>query len=254
MKEIYKVAGMEFPVKLIDRWDAPAISDARVLTMPNVPWMVQGPGCQPRTILGASTWDMIRKRCYYAADYRCEACGKDLDRGQCQAHELFSYDYIHGKAVFERCVCLCATCHLQGVHSGRLCTLYKKGKASSRQVIEGAENLFRNVAEWSEANPSEPGLRVFHAWLDFLKFDDVKADIAALIKKYNIKFYMPDTKKMAMWGEWAIKIGNREWPSPYKTEQEWRDAMEKMNASIPVAPKPIRTSEEEISKKLENWS
>lgn len=254
MKKKVNAGGKEFDVKIIDHWDAPPYSDARILTMPNVPWMVQGPGCQPRTLLGKASWDMMRKRCYYNADYVCEACGKELGRGECQAHELFSYDYTGGLAIFERCVCLCKTCHLGGVHSGRLCTMYKKGQASARQVIEGAENLFRNVSEWSVNHPAEPELRVFYAWLNFLKFNEVKDDIAALIKRYSIKFYMPDIKGMADWGHWSVQIGKKKWKSPYKTEQEWRDAMEEINKSTPVIARPEATKDVDVEKVLENWT
>ena len=209
-------------------------------------------GLQPRTIYGAANWDRMRKRCYYNADYRCEACGKDLDRGRCQAHELFSYDYAEGKAKFERCVCLCETCHLRGVHSGRLCTLYKKGQASKRQVIEGAENLFRNISEWSNAHPSEPELRAFHAWLDFLKFPDLKNDMLALINKYNVQFYLPIMKKG--WGEWSVLVGAKEYKSPYKSEAEWEKAMEEQMKGVPVLPERKVPSDEVVEKILENWS
>ena len=254
MKETLKIAGLEFKVKQVDGWQAPAVSDAQLLTMPNIPHPLHGKGCQPRTILGSGTWDKMRKRCYYEADYRCEACGKDLNKGYCHAHELFSYDYINGKAKFERCVCLCPVCHIQGVHSGRLCTMYKKGQASKRQVLEGAENLFKHLYEWSEAHPSETELRAFYAWLEFLKQDDIKEDMLALIKKYNIKFYMP-TEKAAGWGKWSVQIGNREYASPYKNEKEWKEAMEKQNHEIPKTFLPVNgPTEEEIAKKLENWS
>lgn len=252
MKETYKVAGLEFKVKRIDHWDAPVVSDAQILTMPNIPKPLHGKGCQPRTILGSTSWDVMRKRCYYNADYRCEACGKDLDRGRCQAHELFSYDYVEGKAKFERCVCLCECCHLRGVHSGRLCTLYKKGQASKRQVIEGAENLFKNISEWSKAHPSEPELRAFHAWLDFLKFPDLKDDMLALINKYNVQFYLPVGGKS--WGEWSVKVGSREYKSPYHSEEEWKEAMEKQTLSMPSVIKREEPTDEEVKKILENWS
>lgn len=254
MKNKYKVAGMEFKVKYVNSWQAPSVSDAQILTMPNIPHQLHGRGCQPRTILGPTTWDIMRKRCYYNADYRCEACGKDLDRGQCQAHELFSYDYIAGKAKFERCVCLCRTCHLQGVHSGRLLTLYKKGQASIRQVLEGAENLFKNISEWSEKHPSEPELRAFYAWLDFLKIEDIREDMLALIDKYKVKFYAP-TKEKAGWGEWSVIVGSREFQSPYKNEAEWRAAMEEQNPTKEKSAVEVeQVSDEEIAKKLENWA
>ena len=49
----------------------------------------------------------------------------------------------------------------------------------------------------------------------------------ALIKKYNIKFYAEDPKKMAKWADWELIIGSKEYPTPYENEKAWKEAMEK---------------------------
>ena len=51
-----------------------------------------------------------------------------------------------------------------------------------------------------------------------------------LIKKYDMKFYMEDPKKMAEWGEWKLIIGDKEYPTPYKSYSDWEIAMEAQNA------------------------
>lgn len=117
-----------YSCKLVDKWVAPEGSGAPILTMPNVPHPLHT--CAPRTILGATTWNHMRNRCYYEANYICEACGArvkteynedgtvhhqyhddgTIAKRNLHAHELYSYDYNKGTARFERCVALCAQC------------------------------------------------------------------------------------------------------------------------------------------------
>ncbi len=101
----------QFDIIKMESWTAPEKIDGpdpRILTMPNVPDSLHGQA--PRTLLGNATWTKMRKRCYYDADYTCEACGKDLHNETCHAHELYSYDFVECEAKFERCVCLCPQC------------------------------------------------------------------------------------------------------------------------------------------------
>lgn len=119
-----------YTCKLVDKWVAPEEGGAPIITMPNVPKPLHGPGHQPRTILGTTTWNHMRNRCYFEAGYKCEACGAKVktefyDNGAVKhqyhddgtipkrnlhAHELYTYDYNKGTARFERCVALCECC------------------------------------------------------------------------------------------------------------------------------------------------
>ena len=47
-------------VPLVYGWKDTGENGARLLTMPNIPTPLQGPGMQPRTIFGTSTWNKIR--------------------------------------------------------------------------------------------------------------------------------------------------------------------------------------------------
>lgn len=224
-------------VLLVKRWEVPyelrnepltgGKHDARILTMPMIARPLHGHGMQPRTIVGASTWNHMRKRCYFLAEYHCEACGKDLRRGECQAHELFDTNWEEGYARFVRCVCLCKVCHLQSIHVGRMLTLYKQGNPlmPKRKVMEGAENLFKNVHEYNKAHPKEL-IRAYAGILDALKIDSVKDEVAELLAKYPVPFYAENEKKMAKWDKWRVIIGDKEYPTPYKSPKEWRKAMD----------------------------
>lgn len=92
----------------LTEWKAPEENDARLLTMPNVPLPLHA--LAPRNIVGPTEWNKIRKRCYVNANWKCEICGKELNPGEAQAHEVYSYDYKKQEAVFERPVCVCKTC------------------------------------------------------------------------------------------------------------------------------------------------
>lgn len=61
-------------------WACPEETDARILGGPNVPKPLQGFGHQPRTILGSTVWDSMRKRGYYKANYKCQICGADCSK------------------------------------------------------------------------------------------------------------------------------------------------------------------------------
>lgn len=74
-------------IKKIPAWVPPEKNDARVLGMPNIYYAVQSSGMQPRTILGATEWNKMRKLCYFRANYTCEACGEYQGPGKCDCLE-----------------------------------------------------------------------------------------------------------------------------------------------------------------------
>lgn len=73
---------MTLDIKEVDKWVAPSKDDdpVKVLSMPNVPKPLHLR--PPRSVLGQSTWDRMRKRCYYDAGYKCEACGAEPEKGK----------------------------------------------------------------------------------------------------------------------------------------------------------------------------
>lgn len=234
----------EYDVTRVPCWVAPSRQDdgAKILTMPNVPQPLHG--VNPRSIMGESTWNHVRKRCYYEAGYKCEACGRELGKGECQAHELYTYNYVTGTARFERCVCLCRTCHVGGIHSGRALTMYKRGNPimPKTKILEGAENLFRVLYEYNLSHPKDSPLRAYSTFIDYAKWPDLHDEMEALIKKYDVKFYGENPWLAAKWGDWKLIVGNKTYPTPYKDQAEWAAAMEKndmtnQNVAVPAKPK-----------------
>lgn len=215
-----------YDVRFVTEWVCPEGGGAPIIAMPNIPRPTHL--LNPRNLLGRSTWDHMRRACYAKADMTCEICGEKQEPGHCDCHELYDIDYVHGTVKFVRTICLCRKCHRLGIHSGRAITLYKNGNPliSKEGLLEGAENVFRLVHEYNQAHPDEEELRVYSTFLEYLKQEDLEEPMRNLIDKYGIKFYEENTKVMAHWHEWKLIIGDKEYPTPYKTEEDWQKAMD----------------------------
>lgn len=227
----------ELDIITVDHWECPKEDGPAILTMPNVPKPCHT--LAPRTVLGNTTWNYMRKACYQKAGYKCEACGNDLSKqanGKFigHAHELYSIDYARQQVVFERCVCLCGwPCHLGCIHTGRALTLYKQGNPiyTKEKLLEGAEFCFTIISSFNKAHPDEEPLRVFSAWVDYLKQPELKEPMLELIKKYDIKFYKVKEKKWynkTNWSNWKLLVGNRWYKTPFADEHEWKETMEEL--------------------------
>lgn len=217
----------DFDIIKVPVWVAPEEDGAKILTMPNIPTPLHQ--LAPRTVMGRTAWDHMRKKCYFDAGYKCQACGKELGRGECDAHELYRINYVTGESKFERCVCLCHTCHRLGIHSGRALTMFKKGNPlmTKRMILEGAENLFKLLHEYNVAHPNAEPLRAYHTFVDYALWPPIHNEMMELIKKYDVKFYCEDHKRVAEWGKWNLVYGNKRYKTPYANKEEWEKAMER---------------------------
>ena len=207
-----------------DGWVCPAGTGVPLITMPNVPKPLHG--LPPRVIMGKTTWDHVRKKCYYDAGYKCEICGEEPPKGQLHAHELYSYDYLAGTGKFERCIAICKKDH-DFIHSGRLITMLKNNNIlyPREYVLSVVEKGFKLIHDYNCMHRNKKPLRAFSTFLEYLKVPSIHDDMVALIDKYDIQFYdMPS--KVADWADWKLLIGEREYPTPYANMDEWKAAME----------------------------
>lgn len=216
----------KYDVKLVDGWLPPKEDDLRPLVaMPNIPRPLHG--VNPRTILGASTWNHMRRACYAQADNTCEICGykPELLRRR-HGHEVYEIDYARGTAKFVRVFCVCSLCHLACIHTGRALTLWKNNNPlyPTNFLLDGAEHAFKIISEYNKDNP-KADLRAYSTFLDYLKHEELRPTMEKLIDKYNIKFYT-EVEDMVEWGDWKLIIGNREYPTPYANKEEWKATME----------------------------
>lgn len=208
-----------------DKWECPTETGVPLITMPNVPRPLHG--LPPRKIMGDSTWNHVRKRCYYNAGYKCEICGIDPPKGQLHAHELYTYDWKEGTGKFERCIAICKKDH-DFIHSGRLITLHKQGNPlyPKSYVLDVVEKGFKLIHDYNITHKDEEPLRAYATFIEYLKVPDLEKEIRALIEKYDISFYSEPTH-IAKWNRWRLVFGNKEYPTPYASQTEWAEAMSK---------------------------
>ena len=235
----------KFDIITVDKWECPEENDARILTMPNVPFPIQGEGCQPRTIYGPTVWNYMRKQCYSDADDTCEICGYQPDNPRYRhSHELYSYDYSTQTATFERCVCLCYTCHIMALHTGRALTLYKQGSPmfTKEKLLAGAEHAFTIIGEYNAAHPDQEPLRLFSTWVDYMKQPELKAEMERLIEKHDIKFYKVSNKwyDKKHWNNWKLILNDTEYKTPYATRNDWEKAMTENNKQQKIGMNKMR--------------
>lgn len=216
----------DFDCIRVDYWKCPEENGVPILTMPCIPKALMGNGMQPRTIFGKTTWDYMRKRAYYLANYKSEVSESEAPKGQLHAHELFEYDYTKHEGKFVRIVVLTKMEH-DFIHSGRLVTLYKEGNPTvpKSYLLKVVENGFRLVSEWNESHPDEEPLRVYRSFLDYLEVDNLREEMIGLIKRYKIKFYRENVTNGQWFKGWHVIVGSNRYETPYKNQAEWEEAM-----------------------------
>lgn len=214
-------------------WHAPITGGAPLLTMPNVPFPLQG--LAPRTIMGMTAWNKLRKECYEAADNHCEICGvkcgtKRGEPNMRQAHEVYDYDFTTYTATFVRAVCLCRKCHTGFIHSGRALTCYKNHEPLWTQdaMLNGAEHGFQLIQKWNKLHPDEEPLRAYETFNDWLEEPSLEGRLAELMAKYQIEMWCAPNRKEwdNAWGKWKLIYDGTEYYSPYQTREDWSIAVE----------------------------
>ena len=219
----------EYDIKQVIQWKLPDEKDLRsLITMPNIPKPLHG--VAPRVVLGNVWWNRARNVCYLAAQDTCEICGaKPEEKRNRHAHELYKVNWRLGETEFIRPVCVCYNCHCLCIHTGRAITLYKKNNPifPADTLLAGAEHAFTIISSYNADHADRPPIRAYGTWLEYLRQPDLEKPMRELIDKYGIKFYVENPKRMAKWGEWRLKIGEKYYPTPYANEKEWAEAMEK---------------------------
>lgn len=226
-------------MKVVTKWTVPEGGGAPLLTMPNIPKPLQGNLCQPRTIVGKTEWDKMRKECYELAGDICEACGQKLcgrTKGEYplhHAHELFSYDFDNCTATFERVVCLCPACHVGFLHSGRAITMYLNHNFyyTKEFMLENLERAFKLIHQWNVTHSDQEPLRIWATILRWADEPSLAEGVNRLIKEYDIHFY---TAANAMgenntWSKWKLIYDGTEYYTPYEDDSAWQRAMDEKN-------------------------
>lgn len=225
LKKLAESYGLD--LQYVTSWAPPSGDDLRpLIAMPNIPRPCHS--LAPRTVLGATEWNKMRKECYERANDTCEICGEcPEDKRKRHAHECYLIDYEKGTCTFVGVFCICALDHLGAIHTGRAITLYSKNSplVTKEFLLEGAEKAFSLIHAYNKEHNAD--VRLYSTYIEYLKHDELREPMLELIKKYDVKFYSEDPKKIAPWGEWRLILDGEEYPTPYKNEKEWEKAMEK---------------------------
>lgn len=80
-----------------------------------------------RTNVSAEIWDMLRKKVYKAAEYKCEICGGKGEKHPVECHEIWSYDETARLQKLEGLIALCPDCH-KVKHFGYTTAVRKEGQ------------------------------------------------------------------------------------------------------------------------------
>ena len=115
-----------------------------------------------RSAVTPSEWERVRRFVYARAEYRCECCGVECQRGDLsvpiEAHERWSYLVGEKRQRLERLIALCQRCH-SATHYG-LASIRGRGAEAIRQLKtvngwneqEVMEHIAESFAVWKERN------------------------------------------------------------------------------------------------------
>lgn len=121
-------------------------------------------GANLRKALPTKQWDLLRRRTYKAAGYRCEICDGVGRKHPVECHEIWHYDDANLVQTLEGLIALCPPCH--GVkHMGR-----------SLVIGHGP----RAIAHFMQVNELDEKLAEFQIAFAFTVWEDRSKDKWAL--------------------------------------------------------------------------
>lgn len=105
--------------------------------------------------------------------------------------------------------------------------MYKNGNAlyPKSYVLGVVEKGFKLIHDYNETHKNQKPLRAYATFLEYLKVPELAEEMSELIDKYKIEFYA-EPKHIAKWGEWKLRFGNKDYPTPYASQSDWVEAME----------------------------
>jgi len=107
-----------------------------------------------RSEISPAEWEIVKKKTFLAAHYRCEVCGGSGTKHPVECHERWSFDEVKGIQTLERVIALCPACH-QVTHFG-----FAQISGKEEQALK---HLMR-VNEWSEEQANEHIGQAFKDW------------------------------------------------------------------------------------------
>ncbi len=118
-------------------------------------------GHNVRTIVPGKTWDLIRRRCYQDAEYKCDICGGTGVRHPVECHEIWDYDDESCIQKLVGFLALCPLCH-RVKHLGRTYSV-GLGRSAVQQLCKVNFMTVEQVGEYIDS--------VFIQWHKRSEFD-----------------------------------------------------------------------------------
>jgi 5-methylcytosine-specific restriction endonuclease McrA len=107
-----------------------------------------------RSEVSAQTWDLLKKRVYQQANYRCEICGGKGDKHPVECHEIWDYDDEQRVQTLKGLTALCPACH-ECKHIG-YATVQGRGEIATAHITK--------VNDWSPAQAEIYIKKCFEIW------------------------------------------------------------------------------------------
>lgn len=194
--------------------------EPELLTHPTIPDPLHR--VNPRSIMGKTWWDKVRKASYAEHEFHCHACGVHKSRAKgnlkrLECHERYEIDYAQGRVYFQGVVALCPWCH-QFIHSGRLFAMCQNGERPRQWtlnvLLHGLNVLHRsNMTRGTNLKPYWWTLTVTymlkHNWTIERAFDYVQGRVDV------------PTDTWADWEDWRLVLEGEEHPPHFPTREDW---------------------------------
>jgi hypothetical protein len=109
-----------------------------------------------RSNVSKSEWDIIRRKVYRKANYKCEICGGKGDKHPVEAHEIWTYDDINKIQSLKEIISVCPNCHkfyhigLASINGEYESTLKHLSKITGLSIFEAEEYIHRMFIIWRE--------------------------------------------------------------------------------------------------------
>jgi hypothetical protein len=107
-----------------------------------------------RTSVSAQIWDLLKKRVYQKANYRCEICGGKGDKHPVECHEVWDYDDKQRVQTLKGLTALCPACH-ECKHIG-YANIQGRGEITAAHIAK--------VNDWSPAQAEIYIDKCFEIW------------------------------------------------------------------------------------------
>lgn len=100
-----------------------------------------------RSKVSKAEWDVIRKRCYKEAGYKCEICNDVGPKWPVECHEIWEYDDEKLTQTLKGLIALCPDCHkvkhpgLAGINGQTDLVLYQLSEVNQISIDEAISYL-----------------------------------------------------------------------------------------------------------------